>query len=71
MRAVLDAVQRASDRPLVIQTGPRRAGDPPVLVAEAARIRAELGWQPQKDDIDQIVRSAIGWEKKLRAHPWG
>ncbi len=71
VRAVLDAVQRASDRPLVIQTGPRRAGDPPVLVAEAARIRAELGWQPQKDDIDQIVRSAIGWEKKLRAHPWG
>ena len=71
VRAVLDAVQRASDRPLVIQTGPRRAGDPPVLVAEASRIRAELGWQPQNDDLDKIVRSAIEWEKKLRAHPWG
>lgn len=71
VREVLDAVQRHSDRPLVIRTGPRRAGDPPVLVAEASRIRAELGWQPQHDDLDQIVRSAIEWEKKLRAHPWG
>ncbi|NDD75434.1 MAG: UDP-glucose 4-epimerase GalE [Gammaproteobacteria bacterium] len=71
VREVLDAVQRHSDRPLVIRTGPRRAGDPPVLVAEASRIRAELGWQPQYDDLDQIVRSAIEWEKKLRAHPWG
>jgi len=71
VREVLDAVQRHSDRPLVIQTGPRRAGDPPVLVAEASRIRAELGWQPQNDDLDKIVRSAIEWEKKLRAEPWG
>ena len=71
VREVLDAVQRHSDRPLVIRTGPRRAGDPPVLVAEASRIRAELGWRPQNDDLDQIVRSAIEWEKKLRAHPWG
>ena len=71
VREVLDAVQRHSERPLVIQTGPRRAGDPPVLVAEASRIRAELGWQPKCDDLDKIVRSAIEWEKKLRVHPWG
>lgn len=71
VREVLEAVQRAADQPLVIQTGPRRAGDPPVLVSEATRIRELLGWQPGHDDLDQIVRSAIEWEKKLRAHPWG
>ena len=71
VREVLDAVQRHSDRPLVIRTGPRRAGDPPVLVAEASRIRAELGWRPQNDDLDQIVRSAIEWEKRLCSEPWG
>ena len=63
--------ERVTGRTIPVVEAPRRAGDPPALVAEASRIRAELGWRPQNDDLDQIVRSAIEWEKKLRAHPWG
>jgi UDP-glucose 4-epimerase len=47
----------------VEETG-RRAGDAPAIVADSARIRAELGWSPQHDDIDFIIRSAWEWERK-------
>jgi UDP-glucose 4-epimerase len=46
------------------ETG-RREGDPPVLVADASRIRKELGWKPKYDDLAYIVRTAWDWEKKL------
>ncbi|NNE86084.1 MAG: hypothetical protein HKN28_19135 [Alphaproteobacteria bacterium] len=44
---------------------PRRAGDPPILVAENARIREALSWQPRYDDTDVIVRTALNWERQL------
>ena len=47
--------------------GPRRPGDPPTLVADVARIRERLDWQPRYDDLHFIVRTAIEWEKKLAA----
>ena len=49
---------------------PRRAGDPPGLVARADRIRQELGWKPRLDDLDTIVRTALEWEKRLLKAPW-
>jgi UDP-glucose 4-epimerase len=70
VREVLAAVARAADRPLVLQEGARRAGDPPELVAEAGEIRRVLGWQPRLDDLDVIVRSAIEWERKLPGLGW-
>jgi UDP-glucose 4-epimerase len=45
--------------------GPRRAGDPPVLVASNDRARAVLGWQPQRS-LEDIIRSAADWR---RSHP--
>lgn len=42
----------------------RRAGDPPVLVADSSRIRSELGWKPRHDDIDYIIRTAWEWERR-------
>jgi UDP-glucose 4-epimerase len=48
--------------------GPRRAGDPPVLVADASRARAVLGWEPAHPDLEEIVASAWTWR---RAHPGG
>jgi len=65
VREVLDAVSRACGRKLVIDEHPRRVGDPPMLIARSERLRAELGWAPQHDDIDSIVRSALAWEEKL------
>jgi UDP-glucose 4-epimerase len=65
---VIKAVERAGGRTLPIKDGARRAGDPAVIVAEAERARAVLGWRPQLDDLDQIVASAIAWEEKLMRH---
>ena len=67
---VLDSVQRVSGKRLTIREEPRRAGDPPVLVARAERIRAELGWKPRLDDLDTIVRSSLRWEQQLLREPW-
>ena len=65
---VIKAVERAGGRTLLVKDGARRAGDPAVIVAEAERARAVLGWRPQLDDLDQIVASAIAWEEKLMRH---
>ena len=65
---VIEAVERAGGRPLPVKDGPRRAGDPATIVAEAERARTVLGWRPKLDDLDQIVASAIAWEEKLMRH---
>ncbi len=62
---VLDAVDSAAGQPLKRETGPRRAGDPPALVAANARILEKLDWRPEKDDIDTIVGDALAWERSL------
>ncbi len=49
---------------------PRRAGDPPALVADNARILATLDWRPRYDDIETIVASALKWETQLRDGVW-
>lgn len=70
VREVLRMVEKIAGKSLVIREEPRRAGDPPYLVARAERIRAELGWQPRYDDLGAIVTSALAWEKKLLKEPW-
>jgi UDP-glucose 4-epimerase len=69
VREVLDAVARAAGRQLVTRIEPRRAGDPPVLVARAERIRSVLGWRPEHDDLDHIVRTVLAWERRLLEQP--
>ena len=70
VREVLASVQRVSGRTLVIKEEPRREGDPDSLVARADLVRATLGWSPQLDDLDTIVRTALRWEEKLQREPW-
>ncbi len=65
VREVIDAVTRAHGAPIKVIEEPRRAGDPPELIAECARIRQVLGWQPRHDDLDVIARTALAWERKL------
>ena len=70
VREVLAAVERAAGARLNIREEPRRAGDPPSLVARAERIRSELGWSPRLDDLDTIVRTSLEWERRLKQDPW-
>jgi UDP-glucose 4-epimerase len=69
VREVLAAVEKAHGSPLTIEEGPRRAGDPPILIAVADRIQEVLGWQAKYDDLDVIVQSQLDWEKRLLKQP--
>jgi UDP-glucose 4-epimerase len=70
VREVLASVERVSGQKLTVREQPRRAGDPPALVARAELIRSLLGWCPRLDDLDTIVRSAYRWEQQLLREPW-
>src|SRR5688572_2088111 len=70
VREVLASVERVAGKPLTIREEPRRAGDPPVLIARADRIRSLLGWKPRLDDLDTIVRTSLQWEQRLLREPW-
>jgi len=65
VREVLAAVERAHGQALRVREEGRRSGDPPTLVADAARIREALGWAPRYDDLDVIVRTSLQWERHL------
>ncbi|HEY0223903.1 MAG TPA: UDP-glucose 4-epimerase GalE [Pseudolabrys sp.] len=62
---VIDSVRRVCGRDFPVQISARRPGDPPVLVANAGRIRAALDWRPQFQDLDTIVAHAFAWERRL------
>ena len=62
---VLDSVDRVTNLAIERRMGPRRAGDPPALIADNARILATLPWRPARDDLDTIVADALAWERKL------
>jgi UDP-glucose 4-epimerase len=55
-------------RKVPVQLGPRREGDPAVLFASSDRLKNELGWRPQFEDLDTIVETAWRWRA---AHPQG
>jgi UDP-glucose 4-epimerase len=65
VRQIITAVERGAGRPLRVSTGPRRPGDPPSLVANPRRLRLGLGWVPRYDNLEEIVGSALAWERKL------
>ena len=65
---VIEAARRVTSHPIPAEIQPRRAGDPPVLVASADRARQNLGWTVTYPDIDSMIASAWQWHK---AHPVG
>ena len=69
VREVLRMVERVHGAPLRIREAPRRVGDPPMLVAQAARIRRDLNWTPRYDDLESIVRTQLDWERRLKREP--
>jgi UDP-glucose 4-epimerase len=68
VRQVIDAVERVTGHTVIRRVAPRRDGDPAVLYAEATRIRQDLGWTPQRPDLDTIVADAWRWHS---THPHG
>lgn len=64
---VIAAVKRVSGVNFSVKLSPRRAGDPAAIVAASAKIRSELGWTPEHDDLDTIVAQALAWEKRVDA----
>jgi UDP-glucose 4-epimerase len=70
VRELITMVEKVAGHPIAKREGPRRAGDPPALVAKASRIRTTLGWTPRYDDLEKIVASSLAWERKLAAGTW-
>jgi UDP-glucose 4-epimerase len=68
VREVIQTVEAVTGRRVPVVEGPRRAGDPPALVAAADKIRRELGWQPRFTELRPIIETAWSWH---RAHPRG
>ena len=62
---VLDSVDRVTNRSIERVYSPRRAGDPPALIADNRAILATLPWHPERDDLDTIVADALAWERAL------
>jgi UDP-arabinose 4-epimerase len=67
VREVIDAVQRISGRKVNTVESPRRAGDPPMLVAQSGLAVDLLGWVPQYSDLDTIVTTALRWQERQDA----
>jgi UDP-arabinose 4-epimerase len=61
VREVIAAVAEVSGKPVPARDGPRRAGDPPVLVADPTKARATLGWEPRHAGLAEIVQGAWNW----------
>jgi len=70
VREVISSVEKIAGTRLDVREEPRRAGDPPTLVASAERVRTALRWTPKLDDLDLIVRSSLEWERRLQREPW-
>jgi len=62
VREVLEGLERLTGKPLPARLAARRAGDVAALVADASRLREVLGWVPQHDDLDFILKTALQWE---------
>jgi UDP-glucose 4-epimerase len=68
VREVIEAARRVTDRPIKAVESPRRSGDPAVLVASSDKIRGELGWKPEKPELEVMISDAWDW---MQRHPHG
>jgi UDP-glucose 4-epimerase len=63
VREVLRTVERLAGQPIRAVESPRRAGDPAVLIADPTALKTRLGWRPRYDSLEQIVATALAWER--------
>jgi UDP-glucose 4-epimerase len=67
VREVLGAVRAEAGAAFEVRDGPRRPGDPPVVVGDTRLLRRAVDWSPRHDDLALIVRSALAWERRRNA----
>lgn len=65
---VLETAREVTGKNIPVRLGPRRAGDPAVLIASSEKIKRELGWKPEFQDLRLIIESAWRW---MQSHPNG
>lgn len=65
VREVIETCRRITGHPIPVKERPRRAGDPPRLIASSEKIKRELGWRPNFQTLDAIVESAWKWHQKF------
>jgi UDP-glucose-4-epimerase GalE len=68
VREVIRSAEEVTGKPVPVKQGPRRAGDPPALVASADKVRRELRWTPRYPDLRAILETAWNWHRR---HPKG
>ena len=68
VQEVIETSRQITNRPIEVQFGPRRPGDPPMLVADPERARAILGWEPRSSSLQNIIQTAWNWHQ---THPQG
>jgi UDP-glucose 4-epimerase len=61
VREVVEAARRVTSKEIEAVESPRRPGDPPALVASSDNIRADLGWKPQKPELEAMISDAWAW----------
>jgi UDP-glucose 4-epimerase len=64
VREVLAAAEAVVGGPIPHAVGPRRAGDPPILVAANERAKAVLGWEPRRSSLEAMIASAWAWRRR-------
>ena len=67
VREVIESARRVTGHPIPAEIHPRRSGDPAVLVASSEKATNELGWKPRYTQLDEIIRTAWAWHRKLYA----
>jgi UDP-glucose 4-epimerase len=65
VREVVEVVKRVSGVDFPVILSGRRAGDPAAIVAKPDRVKSVLGWKPRRDNLEEIVRQALDWERRL------
>lgn len=64
VKQVIDAARAVTGREINVRFGKRRAGDPAVLIASSGKIKSELGWKPERQDLREIIASAWNWMER-------
>jgi UDP-glucose 4-epimerase len=68
VREVIETARRVTGKEIPVRVGPRRPGDPAVLIASSDQIKRELGWQPKFQDLGLIIESAWRWMQRHGNH---
>ncbi|GMN02428.1 UDP-glucose 4-epimerase GalE [Erythrobacter sp. MTPC3] len=67
VREIINAAEEVTGRKIAVEVGERRPGDPPILVANAARAREALGFAPRHSEIRNVIETAWQWMEKMPA----